>query len=997
MSTRSKAGNNFQSRGWNYRPWSKWLGLLPLVVIITTMTLVLANWHVNTRPAPPFLFPALNTLFILPTCTLAVYFATESFFRTGRWHILLFGTSFLTLGVSALAAAWLSLAGGANITAQIHNASALIASILIFFATILSSATKEIPRRKTGRFTMVTLIYAGVIGFISLMILLAFKDLIPSFVEPSGPSALRQAVYGAAAGITGISGLLMLAHFFRAKSDFVYWCGLAIMLLTVGFTSGLFVNMLNETMTWLSRSTLCLAGLYMIVAGLVARAEARMRGQSLDQTIADFGARAKVNYETLVNSASDSILSVDALGKILVWNPAAENMFGYSLQEAIGLAFFELLYSPEDIEAYRQASNKLVESRKPLVIELKGKRKNGEIIQVETTLAVEHAADGWPPAATTTTLIVRDITGRKKMEEALEESEERLRSILDGLLDVIERFDLAKGRIDYASPSCETQGGYSLAELMNLDSRTALTMIHPDDQPIIQAAHARSLETGKAEAVYRLRHKEGHYIWISARMSVKKDSSGKPLYRYTTIRDISERIEAEEALRESEERFRVLSETSPIGVAVTSKDGMLLYANPSHARILGYNLAEYLGSNALNMWWEPEDRRSWLDLMKADGVVRDFEARLRKKDGAMVWASISGSPVIFQGNQAVMGTIQDITARKKAQAEQAYLATFPELNPSPVVELDAAAISYMNPAARVLFPDLPQQQIMHPYLAGWHALAGEIRSSEVGRRVRDIKVGDSWYEQVIARVPSSRNFRIYGRDITARKKADEIKDEFIGLVSHELKTPLTVIMGALATAADTSISTEDSRELLDSAVVYAGIMANMVDNLLELSRRQSDRLVLQSRSVNINEVTRHVLNNLESKSEIHRLINEVPADLPPAWADPLRVERILYNLVDNAVKYSPEGGEVRVIARQNGGFLTIGIKDHGPGISADDQARLFQSFERLGASVKGAIQGTGLGLRVCRILVEAHGGRIWVESEIGKGSTFVFTLPAARE
>ncbi len=173
-------------------------------------------------------------------------------------------------------------------------------------------------------------------------------------------------------------------------------------------------------------------------------------------------------------------------------------------------------------------------------------------------------------------------------------------------------------------------------------------------------------------------------------------------------------------------------------------------------------------------------------------------------------------------------------------------------------------------------------------------------------------------------------------------------------------------------------------------------MANLVENLLELSRQQSGRLMLQAEPSNVKEITRGVLKKLQNKSSIHRLIDNVPARLPVVRADPVRVERILYNLVDNAIKYSPGGGEVQVSARRDGDFLQVGVTDQGPGISRDDQARLFQSFERLGATVKGSIQGTGLGLRVCRILSEAHGGRIWVESEKGNGSTFLFTLPVLK-
>ncbi len=230
-------------------------------------------------------------------------------------------------------------------------------------------------------------------------------------------------------------------------------------------------------------------------------------------------------------------------------------------------------------------------------------------------------------------------------------------------------------------------------------------------------------------------------------------------------------------------------------------------------------------------------------------------------------------------------------------------------------------------------------------------------------------------------------------DITERKKVEQLKDEFIGMVSHEIKTPLTVIMGALLTAADERVSREQSRELIGDAVIHSEILASIIDNLLELSRQQSGQLVIRTQPVNIGEIAHKVIQKLQSKSAIHHFSVDLPPMLSTVLADPLRVERVIYNLVDNAIKYSPNGGEVKVFAKDDGTFLVIGVSDNGLGISREDQGRLFQSFERLGVTIDGSIQGTGLGLRVCRILVEAHEGRIWVQSDKDKGTTFFFTLP----
>ena len=234
------------------------------------------------------------------------------------------------------------------------------------------------------------------------------------------------------------------------------------------------------------------------------------------------------------------------------------------------------------------------------------------------------------------------------------------------------------------------------------------------------------------------------------------------------------------------------------------------------------------------------------------------------------------------------------------------------------------------------------------------------------------------------------------RDITQRKKAEQLKDEFAGMVSHELKTPLTVIIGALAVAATDGISPEESSALIRDAASSADTLAGIVDNLLELSRFQSDRLDLNSEPVDIARLALGVTQKLQHKTSIHHISIDIPGDIPSVIIDRIRIERILNNLVENAIKYSPDGGEIRVSGARQDSQLVIGVSDQGIGISEADQLKLFQRFERLHMPDKQAIPGLGLGLRVCRILVEAHSGKIWVESAPGRGSTFFFTIPITR-
>jgi PAS domain S-box-containing protein len=238
-------------------------------------------------------------------------------------------------------------------------------------------------------------------------------------------------------------------------------------------------------------------------------------------------------------------------------------------------------------------------------------------------------------------------------------------------------------------------------------------------------------------------------------------------------------------------------------------------------------------------------------------------------------------------------------------------------------------------------------------------------------------------------------YRGIDRDITERKKLDQLKDEFISLVSHELRSPLTVIIGAISTALseETRLSREEMHQLLQDASWEADALSHLLGNLLELSRAQADRLFLHAEPVSVENVVQDAVEKVGRQSSAHRFVIELPAGLPSVHADLLRLERILYNLLENAVKYSPQGGEIRVLAKPETDRLVIGIADQGVGISLQDQAKLFGPFQRLEESRLEGVKGAGLGLLVCRRLVEAHGGRIWLESEPGQGSTFFFTLP----
>ena len=272
-------------------------------------------------------------------------------------------------------------------------------------------------------------------------------------------------------------------------------------------------------------------------------------------------------------------------------------------------------------------------------------------------------------------------------------------------------------------------------------------------------------------------------------------------------------------------------------------------------------------------------------------------------------------------------------------------------------------------------------------------------------------------------VKSGNGFRITAiiRDITGRKRteehlqevqdkyirelelrnremerADRLKSEFLASESHELRTPLHTIIGfsELLTEETEGILDGKHRRFLDHIRKDSSYLLTLINDILDLSKIEAGRLELRWESVDVAAVLEEALSAIRPQGSAKAIEIETNLELCATLsADRLRLKQVLYNLLSNAVKFTPEGGRVRIDVLTRQGHMEISVSDTGIGIPPEEHSAIFDKFHQVGATTKGVREGTGLGLAITKRLVEYHGGRIWVESEPGKGSCFTFTIP----
>ena len=727
--------------------------------------------------------------------------------------------------------------------------------------------------------------------------------------------------------------------------------------------------------------------------------------------------RAYREIAQVFETASDGMRIIDKEFNVLRCNVALSVLAGRSTDEMMNKKCYET-FSGELCHGPDCPLSKIIGGEEHIEREVTGKRSDGTMITYIMTATSFKDADG--------TLIgivenFKDVSQYKQMMGALKESEEKYHAIFSESGDGIVLIDAETGRICDCNAEFQRQTGRKLGQLKKM----RIWEIRPPGK--VEVAKRKFFEVKKRKfggsADLEFQRPDGKIVPIE--FKPKEIEILGMRYLQSITRDITKPKQAEEALKVSEERYAMAQRAANIG----SWDWNILTGDLQWSDriepMFGFTPGEFGATyEAFLNCVHPEDRRYVENSVNAaveKNESYNIEHRIIWPDGTVRWVSETGDVFWDESGKAVrmLGIVQDITQRKQTeealrQSESNYRKLV-ESSPDGIIVLsNKGYIINCNKGSSKLLGYSAEELItmnLNELLAD--VLPVELSSCDINASIPiDLEYELEFVHQNGESIPiwvkispvynSAGNlfeFLMYLRNVTERKKMDRLKDEFINLVSHEFRSPLTVVIGAINTilSEEGRLSHEETRQLLKDAALEADSLSHLLGNLLELSRAQTNRLLLNSELISVRNAVQQAMESLKRESSTHRFILDLPDDLPPAYADQIRVERILYNLMENAIKYSPEGSEIKVTARLQGKNVIISVSDQGIGISQDEQARLFKPFERLEEFRSADTAGTGLGVLVCKRLVEAHSGRIWIESESGKGSTFFFTLPLRQE
>ena len=487
--------------------------------------------------------------------------------------------------------------------------------------------------------------------------------------------------------------------------------------------------------------------------------------------------------------------------------------------------------------------------------------------------------------------------------------------------------------------------------------------------------------------------------------------------------------------KENEAQFQAVLDTAVDAIIVINDRGVIETANPAVERLFGYSIPELIGCNVSILMPSPDREQHdeyiarYLATGQAHiiGIGREVEARHR--DGSLFPAELAISKVNVGDLTRFTGIIRDISARKQTEKalreSQARIQAILETAVDAIITIDQnGTVESANPAVERMFGykldelighnismlmPSPDRESHDGYIARYLSTA-EAHIIGVGREVKAMRRDGTTFpiELAISEVNAGDRRRFTGiiRDITARKiaeeallRADALKDEFLANTSHELRTPLSGIIGIGQSLLDGAAGdlTDEQQQNLRMIVASGRRLANLVNDVLDFSKLRHETIQLRRQPTDLHALTDLVLTvsrSLIGRREI-RLFNRLNPQVPLVDADEQRVQQIMFNLVGNAIKFTP-GGAVEVSGTIRNGWLDVTVSDTGIGIKPERLGEIFESFSQGDGSVAREYGGTGLGLAITKQLVELHGGTIGVESQLEIGSRFTFSLPLSQ-
>jgi PAS domain S-box-containing protein len=597
-------------------------------------------------------------------------------------------------------------------------------------------------------------------------------------------------------------------------------------------------------------------------------------------------------------------------------------------------------------------------------------------------------------------------------------------ALVDGSPDAILIADEA-GHYVGANPAALTLLGYPREELLRL---SVGDVVAPG--PIWAAEeYARFLREGQWQGEVELRTKQGRVVPAEARAIVIPGPDGS-LYA-SFLRDVTDRKQVEQALRQSEERFRTAFDHAAVGMSLVDLDGRFLRVNAALCALTGYPEAELLARTFHDIT-HPDDRAADLAQVKRllAGEIRAYQVEKRyvRKDGEVVWIRLHAALVRDEQEAPLyfFGQMEDVTARKEADAELAathqHTSEVLDRITDNFYALDRQGrFTYLNEATERNFgysrdellghnmwQRFPQGKDTPLYPALQQALAdGDPKTLEF-----HYSKTDRWYETRI--YPSVNGVSVFFRDVTDRKRADEAlrialdgaeaanraKGTFLDMMTHELRTPLQAVLGYsefLLIAPKGSLTDEQRADI--GYIHQAGDrMIALVNQLLDLSRLEAGGIELAVAPIDLIAVIEAVRQDIAPQAGAKGLTVQiaVPEALPSLTGDAERVRQILLNLAGNAVKFTQTGGiQITASATVTGG-VAVAVSDTGMGITAEAMLHIFEAFRQVDSTPSRRHEGSGLGLAIAWKLAQQVGGSISVSSEPTVGSTFTLHLPGVQ-